>query len=147
MPALAAKDIIDIQITVATLDTHITEIMLNHGYIKPAGIYWSDHSPNLTGHPDNWKKFLFVERTGERRANIHVRVRGRANQRFALLFRDFLRAYSDYAQVYAELKRNLATNLADPSTYPEVKQPAVQLIQLAAEKWAKETGWRVGSGD
>ena len=43
---------------------------------------------------------------------------------------------------YAELKRRLAQYLADPQTYPEVKEPAVDLIYLAAEDWATATNWQ-----
>lgn len=48
---------------------------------------------------------------------------------------------------YAELKRRLAANLADPRTYPDVKDPAVDLIYLAAEEWAAATGWEPGPSD
>jgi GrpB-like predicted nucleotidyltransferase (UPF0157 family) len=76
-----------------------------------------------------------------------VRVAGRANQRYALLFRDYLRAHPATADAYAELKQRLAQNLADPGTYPEVKDPAVDLIYLAAEEWAEVNGWRPGASD
>ena len=71
-----------------------------------------------------------------------MRRQGAPNQRYPLLFRDYLRAHPKTAQAYAELKRRLAANLADPFTYPDVKDPAVDLIYLAAEEWAARTGWR-----
>jgi GrpB-like predicted nucleotidyltransferase (UPF0157 family) len=58
-----------------------------------------------------------------------------------LLFRDYLRAHPATAAAYAELKRRLAAALADPDSYPEVKDPAVDLIYLAAEEWAAAVGW------
>jgi len=76
-----------------------------------------------------------------------VRVQGRANQRYALLFRDYLRANPATAAAYAELKRRLAQHLADPDTYPDVKDPAVDLIYLAAEAWASSTHWQTGPSD
>jgi GrpB-like predicted nucleotidyltransferase (UPF0157 family) len=78
---------------------------------------------------------------------VHIRVQGAANQRYALLFRDYLRAHADSAQAYAELKRRLAQHLGDPKTYPDVKDPAVDLIYLAAEAWAVATGWQPGPPD
>ena len=51
------------------------------------------------------------------------------------------------AQAYAELKRRLAQHLADPQIYPDVKDPAVDLIYLAAEAWAARTGWELGPSD
>jgi GrpB-like predicted nucleotidyltransferase (UPF0157 family) len=78
---------------------------------------------------------------------LHVRLYDAPNQRFALLFRDYVRVHPSVAQAYAELKRGLAENLRDPDTYPEVKEPAVHLIFLAAEKWAADTGWKPGPSD
>ena len=78
---------------------------------------------------------------------MHVRVQGRANQRYPLLFRDYLRAHPGPTGAYAELKRRLAAHLADPDTYPEVKDPAVDLIYFAAEEWAEVTGWEPGESD
>ena len=56
-----------------------------------------------------------------------MRVRGRANQRYALLFRDYVRAHPGTAAAYGESKRRLAEHLADPADYPDVKDPAVDL--------------------
>jgi GrpB-like predicted nucleotidyltransferase (UPF0157 family) len=84
---------------------------------------------------------------GQRRTNTHVGVLGRANQRYALLCRDFLRAHPASAEAYAELKRRLAQHLADPQVYPEVKDPAVDLIYFAAEAWATATHWQPGLSD
>jgi GrpB-like predicted nucleotidyltransferase (UPF0157 family) len=83
----------------------------------------------------------------QRPTNLHVRVHGRVNQRYALLFRDYLRAHPTTAAAYAELKRRLAQNLADPDTYPDVKDSAMDLIYFAAEEWAAATGWQPGPSD
>lgn len=76
-----------------------------------------------------------------------MRVQGQANWRYALLFRDYLRARPATAAAYAELKSRLAQHLADPRMYPEVKDPAVDLIYLAAEEWAAVTQWQPGPSD
>jgi len=144
---LAAKDVIDIQITVAALDEKLMLAMLAMGYSQPEGI-WRDHRPaNAQGADFEWEKWFFNAPPGQRRTNTHVRVDGRSNQRFALLFRDYLRMHSATADAYAELKRRLAMYLADQSTYPEVKDPAVDLIYLAAEEWATITHWQPGKSD
>ena len=70
-----------------------------------------------------------------------MRQAGRCNERYALLFRDHLRAHPRVAEAYAELKRRLGASLADPQTYPDVKDPAVDLIYLAAEDWAAAGAW------
>ena len=92
--------------------------------------------------PETGRNWLFIEPPGQRRINLHVRLAGRPNQRYALVVRDFLRASPLVAAAYAELKRRLAAALADPADYPEVKDPAVDLIYLAAEAWAVASGWR-----
>jgi GrpB-like predicted nucleotidyltransferase (UPF0157 family) len=147
VPGLAAKDIIDVQITVTALDPAIVTAMLAAGFTFPDG-FRRDHTlPRFVGPENEWEKFMFRPQEGRRKANIHVRVQGRANQRFALLFRDYLRAHPASAAAYAELKRRLAAHLAEMPTYSEVKDPAVDLIYFAAEDWAAITHWEVGVAD
>ena len=147
VPGLAAKDVIDIQITVAALDPGFLSIMQSLGYTKAEGI-WRDHRPPLAeGLETGWEKWFFYPPVGQRRTNTHVRVLGRPNQRYALLFRDYLRAHPATAEAYAELKRRLAQHLADPQSYPDVKDPAVDLIYLAAEEWAAAVHWTPGPSD
>ena len=62
-------------------------------------------------------------------------------------FRDYLRTHPATAEAYARLKLRLAESLADPDTYPEVKDPAVDLIYLAAEEWARGSGWQPAPSD
>ncbi|MBI1877774.1 MAG: GrpB family protein [Chloroflexi bacterium] len=147
VPGLPAKDVIDIQITVTTLDERVISAMTALGYTQPEGI-WRDHCPsNWTGPEAEWEKWFFFPPAGQRRTHIHVRIQGRANQRYALLFRDYLRAHPATAEAYAELKRRLVQHLADPRSYPDVKDPAVDLIYFAAEAWAAATHWQPGPPD
>jgi GrpB-like predicted nucleotidyltransferase (UPF0157 family) len=147
VPGLAAKDVIDIQITVTALDDAVVLAMSALGYTQPEGI-WRDHRPpDIGGSEAEWEKLFFRPPPGQRRTNTHVRVQGRANQRYALLFRDYLRAHPATVKAYAELKRRLAEHLVDPQTYPEVKDPAVDLIYFAAEDWAAAVYWQPGPSD
>ena len=144
---LPAKDIIDIQITVAALTAIINNRMQSIGYTQPDGV-WRDHCPpTFGGSETEWEKWIFYEPAGQRMTNTHIRVQGRANQRYALLFRDYLRTHPATTAAYAELKKRLAAHLADPRTYPEVKDPAVDLIYFAAEEWAATVGWWPGDSD
>jgi GrpB-like predicted nucleotidyltransferase (UPF0157 family) len=147
VPGLDAKDMIDLQITVAALDDAIVAAMHRAGYTLAEGTRRDHCPPTLTGPATDWEKLFFRPPVGQRRTNTHVRVAGRPNQRYALLFRDYLRARPATAGAYAELKRRLAANLADPQTYPDVKDPAVDLIYFAAEAWAAATGWQPGLSD
>lgn len=147
VPRLAAKDVIDIQITVAALEEPVQTAITSLGYQR-SEINWRDHCPPMAS-PDEreWEKWGFIQPEGRRRINIHTRIVGRANQRYALLFRDFLRAQRATADAYAELKRRLAASLRDPAEYPDVKDPAVDLIYFAAEAWAESTHWGPGPSD
>ncbi len=147
VPGLAAKDVIDVQITVAALSEDVLQAMLRIGYTKREGL-WKDHCPaRVPFVAGEWEKWFFDPPSGQRRTHMHMRVSGRANQRYPLLFRDYLRAHPASADAYAELKRRLAANLADPGTYPEVKDPAVDLIYWAAEEWAAASQWQPGPPD
>ena len=147
VPGLAAKDVIDIQITVRALTPEIQSALEAIGYTRSEKID-HDHRPAHGAEAENeWKKWFFNPPEGQRRTNTHMRIAGRANQHYALLFRDYLRSHPATAESYAELKCRLAQHLADPETYPEVKDPAVDLIYLAAEDWAALTGWQPGQSD
>ena len=76
-----------------------------------------------------------------------MRAANRANQRYALLFRDYLRAHPAAVEAYAELKRRLAAELRNVGVYADVKDPACDLIIVAAEDWAEATGWEPGPSD
>jgi dephospho-CoA kinase len=66
-------------------------------------------------------------------------VEGRANERYALLFRDYLRANDGARQAWAEFKRRLASHFAtDLATYGQLKDPATDLLIVAAEQWAAQ---------
>jgi GrpB-like predicted nucleotidyltransferase (UPF0157 family) len=133
VPGLAAKDRIDVQVAVADLAD--ANPLGGAGFVELGPV--EDHRPpgSDTGS-DDWQKRFFQTDEGERRGNVHVRVEGRANHRYALLFRDYLREHSAAAAAYAELKRRLAAELRDVRRYAEVKDPACDLIMVAAEEWA-----------
>jgi len=145
VPGLPAKNVIDIQVAVA--DLAAADALAAAGF-RPSGEILNDHRPPGAQGPDSdWAKRFFTEPEGERRANVHVRVEGSGNQRYALLFRDYLRTHPQTAEAYAELKRRLAAQLPDTMTYADVKDPAVDLIALAAEDWAAATDWQPGPSD
>jgi GrpB-like predicted nucleotidyltransferase (UPF0157 family) len=144
---LAAKDVLDVQIAVRELDEHVVAALSGLGYRQIAGIMHDHVPPHFAGPENEWAKFFFQPPKGQRATNTHVRVLGRANQRFALLFRDYLRAHAPTAEAYAELKRRLAQQLPGLQHYTDVKDPAVDLIYFAAEDWAAASGWVLGPSD
>lgn len=141
---LAAKNRIDVQVTVADLADANPLGAAGFEEFTPV----ADHRPpSAEGGEQDWQKRFFTTGDDERRANVHVRVDGRANQRYALLFRDYLREHPASAAAYAELKRRLAAELRDVQRYADVKDPACDLIMVAADDWARLTGWRVPPSD
>ena len=147
---LASKDVIDTQVSIERDDDldGVARQLLAAGWTTRPHIINIDH--HVPGWPEDERarrKRFFNEPTGSRRVNLHVRVVGRANQRYPLLFRDYLRAHPSSAQAYATLKGNLAVLLKGPDTYPEVKDAACDLIYFAAEDWARAIGWDAGMSD
>ncbi len=149
VPGLAAKDRIDVQLTVADFDRiELVQSALEEiGYTAVPGILHDHQPPGWAGPDAQWEKRFFRAPATQRPTNLHVRAAGLANQRYPLLFRDYLRAHTRSAAAYAELKRRLAENLRDLDTYPDVKDPACDLIIAAAEDWAVVTGWELGPAD
>ena len=143
VPGLAAKDVIDIQVTVAgesDLDPAFAALGAAGWVPWP---YRRDHvAPGAPDDEAQWVKRLVTAPHDERRANVHLRVAGRANQRYALLFRDYLRIRPDTAEAYSRFKR-LAAELVtgDAGDYTDLKDPVCDLIYLPAEEWAERTGW------
>jgi GrpB-like predicted nucleotidyltransferase (UPF0157 family) len=143
VPGLPAKDIIDVQVTVRSLEGDASERLLAAGFAPHGPPLRQDHvPPGFDARQEDWRKLFFKQRPGARRCNIHVRQDGRPNQRYALLVRDFLRADVPTAQAYGELKQRLASALAEADAYPDVKDPVSDIIYRAAECWAAATRWQ-----
>jgi GrpB-like predicted nucleotidyltransferase (UPF0157 family) len=145
IPGLAAKDIIDVQITLpadASFD-RIEVAMAAAGYIQKHGVCYDHQPPGLDAPQTEWEKRLFGYPPSSRQANLHVRRMGQANQRYALLFRDYLREHPAVALAYAEVKRQLARYHPDDRTaYVEIKDPVCDVITAAAEEWAARISWK-----
>jgi GrpB-like predicted nucleotidyltransferase (UPF0157 family) len=141
VPNLCAKDVIDIQVCVAVLDEGIVKALQQAGFVFRPDITRDHIPPGQSSNPTDWEKRYFNAPAGERRAHIHVRVHRKPNARYPLLFRDYLIARPHMAAAYGELKRRLAASLIDEGAYADVKDPAVDLIYVAAEEWAGRTGW------
>ena len=144
VPGLGAKDVIDIQITVQALTADIRDALINAGYHYYAA-YTHDHVPlGEDEDPHLWEKFTFSQPFGARRANLHVRRPGSLNQRYALLFRDYLRLHPNSARTIELIKRELAKRHADDAdAYYDIKDPVYDLVWDAAQDWAEQTGWTV----
>jgi len=143
VPGLGAKDVIDIQITVDKLTPEISKKLVEAGYIHIERIVY-DHVPRGEDEtPELWQKLIFKEPTGQRRTHIHVRVQGNPNQKYPLLFRDYLRAHPKSAQSIELIKREIAKRHADDvESYYDIKDPVYDLIWDAAQDWSTYTNWK-----
>ncbi len=149
VPGLAAKDVIDVQVTVAELDAAaIATALASLGYALRDDITRDHVPPGRDDVPAEWRKLYFQAPAGQRRTHLHVREAGRANQRYALLWRDFLRAAPTTAAAYGQVKAALARlHPDDQAAYYHVKDPVCDIIIDAAERWAAETGYVPGPSD
>lgn len=137
IPGLAAKPILDIQISVATFEPLSTFRLP----LELLGFVFRAENPELT-------KRYFREPPGERETHIHVRQAGSFSEQFPLLFRDYLRCHPDDARDYAELKRRLAKQFgSDRQGYADAKDEFIWHTIRQADRWAQETGWQVGPSD
>ena len=138
VPGLGAKDVIDIQVTVRELTSEIRQRLVSAGY-EYQEVHTHDHVPlGEDDDPSLWAKFVFCEPKGQRRANVHVRIAGNPNQRYALLFRDYLRSHPNSARSIELIKRELAKRHAeDLDAYYAIKDPVYDLIWDAALDWSK----------
>jgi len=149
VPELAAKDVIDIQVTVAELaDRHVAEGIEAAGFRMRRDTV-RDHLPPWAEPVErDWEKRYAGAGPSMRPAHVHVREEGRPNQRYPLLFRDYLRAHETAATAYERAKRSLAQAFHDDSgAYADAKDPVCDLIMMAAEDWARRTDWVPGEPD
>ncbi len=149
VPGLAAKDLIDIQVTVAALDAPVISAALAPlGYTLRTDITGDHLPPGRTTAPEEWRKLYFRPPAGQRPTHLHIRQAGRANQRYALLFRNYLRADSGAALAYGQIKTALARlHPNDEVAYYDVKDPVCDIISAAAELWATAIAYTPGPSD
>ena len=144
IPGMAAKDILDMQVSVAGLReaaAAFDEPLARLGFERSP--YQSDHVPAGRGDdPRRWSKRLWLRRGRPGDVNLHVRLSGSPNERLALLFRDWFRAHPDAIAGYAAFKVALAAIAPDTDTYSDTKDPVVDVVIAAAEEWAAAVGWR-----
>lgn len=142
VPGLDAKDVIDVQVTVASLEAadELADALLAAGYPRVPDI---TADVAHTDDPALWQKRFHASADPGRPTNVHVRIDGWPNQQFALLFRDWLTADADARAEYLALKRRVAAEgHATTGAYADAKEPWLVEAYRRAWKWADATGWR-----
>ena len=141
VPLLPAKEIIDLMLSVRTLDEAdtVAGLLGAAGFPRRSG-EWVDNARGVPG--ETWPKRLHGAADPGRPVNLHVRVTGSPGWRFALLMRDHLRAVPQAREGYAAAKRDWAAAHPDVGSYAEAKEPWFDAEASAAEAWAEHSGWR-----
>ncbi|MEV6364600.1 dephospho-CoA kinase [Nocardia asteroides] len=152
VPGLAAKDVIDIQVTVADMTTaeSLADALAGAGFPLAAGVTHDNPKPT-PGDPagtdlSRWGKRLHGNADPARPASIHLRVQDSPGQRFALDLRDWLRAGDEARAAYLAVKREAEQAAADKAgdaageAYYAVKEPWFDAVYPEVTAWARARG-------
>jgi dephospho-CoA kinase len=145
VPGLAAKDVIDLQIGVRSLsdadDPALVERLTAAGFPRPSADAVDNSKDGTT-----WPKRFHGTADPGRAAHIHVREVESPGWRWALVFRDWMRADADAARDYEAEKRRLAATGVTVGEYADAKEPWFDSVHERAEDWARRTGWQPRRG-
>ncbi|MFC9456138.1 GrpB family protein [Streptomyces sp. NPDC056983] len=140
VPGLAAKDCIDVQIRVRSIDEGRDVALLSAIGFRCRREPWN-RTEVSGGVP--CRKLVFAPPVGARPCNIHLREGSGLNARCALLFRDYLRADEPARRAWGAFKQRPAASVSDLCEYGQIKAPATEVLMAGAERWAAETAWTV----
>jgi len=130
VPGLAAKPIIDIQISVA-------DVEVEDAY-RPA----IESLGFVLRYREAGHRYFRPPADRSRDFQIHVCTVGSRWERDHLLFRDFLRTHADEAANYESIKYDVAGHhRSDRIGYMDAKQPYIAAALTRAEAWAGDVGW------
>jgi len=130
VPGLAAKPVIDIQVSVPDVEDEAAfrAPIEAQGF----GLRWID-----LGH-----RYFRPPPPLPRDYQVHVCTIGSDWERVHVLFRDYLRSHPATAAEYERLKRGLAARHTwDRIGYNEAKGPFIETVVARAEEWATASGW------
>lgn len=134
IPGLGAKPIIDIQVSVATLQplTAYRVPLETIGYV---------HVPHAD---DSFSPFFHRPATWPHSHHVHVVTRGGREERRTLVFRDYLRDHPEAARSYERLKRDLAeqSEATDPESRERYARDKTDFIERIIAL-AREAGYPV----
>jgi dephospho-CoA kinase len=144
VPGLPGRDVLDLQAGVASM----VDADALAGPLAEAGLpvvpgFTEDAPHPSDGDPAEWRKRVHASADPVRWATVHERVIDSAGWRYALMFRDWLRAEPDVLADYARIKQKLAAEHASRTTgaYADAKQPWFAKSWPALRDWAARTNW------
>jgi len=129
---LIAKDVIDLQIGVGSMEeadeAGFVTALERAGFPRVVG---NDRDSAKDGSV--WAKRFHGSSDPGRIAHVHVRVVDSPGWRWALAFRDRLRADADFRADYARMKVEVAARSATSDAYADAKEPWFDSVDLAVE--------------
>ncbi|MBC7301068.1 MAG: dephospho-CoA kinase [Nocardia sp.] len=149
---LPAKDIIDIQVTVADMATaeSLADALTAGGFPQATQVTHDNPKPSPSDPAGTdltlWGKRLHGNADPGRPANIHLRVQDSLGQRFALDLRDWLRVNESARAEYLAIKRGAELAAADLTgdaageAYYGVKEPWFDAVYPVVTEWARARG-------
>ncbi len=128
VPGLPAKPIIDLQVSVATIEHHARYV----GPLERLGYLFAPDPASPSYH------FFGKPAARPRSHHLHVCQSGSEHELRHLAMRDFLRAHNDEAANYAELKRLLvARSPHDRLAYIAGKRQYLDALEARALAWVR----------
>ncbi|GGB67498.1 dephospho-CoA kinase [Knoellia flava TL1] len=122
VPGLPAKDVIDLQVGVASLDDAdeqaFVDALARCGFPRVGEV---SHDNGKDGQ--DWPKRFHASADPGRMAHVHVREVGSPGYSWARRFRDWLRVDEAARSEYAALKMRLLAQGLTPSEYADAKEP------------------------
>ncbi|SDZ09594.1 dephospho-CoA kinase [Micromonospora pattaloongensis] len=142
VPGLPARDVLDVQLGVASLDEAdaLAETLAAAG-LPPRPRRWFDAPEPSAPEAAAAATRLHGNADPARPVNLHLRVLNSPGWRYALLLRDYLRADPEARAGYLALKRNLVAATGSAESYAAAKEPWFDEVHPRAERWAAATGW------
>jgi dephospho-CoA kinase len=137
VPGLPAKDCIVLMVRVESISDFDLRPLIDAGYRERPEEWNHVESLGTDVHP----KRVFAPPVGGRSVNIHVREAHKKTARYALLFRDFLRANDDHRDSWGRFKMRLAQECPDLYVYGQMKATVQPLLMALAEQWASQHAW------
>jgi dephospho-CoA kinase len=140
VPGLPAKDVLDLQLTVSTLDDAdaVADALADSGFVRADGEWWDEPQD---GSIQRWPKRFHYGADPARPVNLHVRSLETPAWRLSLVFAAWMRANPAERDAYARFKRELADAHETTEAYTAAKQGWVNAAFRRAESWAQATGW------
>jgi dephospho-CoA kinase len=146
IPGMPAKDVIDLQLTVASLAEadELAPALAAAGFPRADGLEEDNPHPPADDRA-RWVKRLHTNADPGQSVNLHVRVRDWPNWRWALLFRDWLTADPVIAGEYLTVKRSAVERAGGSrDSYALLKEPWIEKVYQRGMDWAASTEWTPG---